>query len=514
MLSLIRFLGTRKRLVHTGSISSTRAVANFLQHECLNPIRNELPSHSKIESPYELSKWLNEIMARSYLSDEEASAIHNRLIEELCQHEYGISQIHAKKLRELRQPLSGKSILEIVKNNPGRVSTSWELLLKHYESLALLPDELLNSALENTVLSIETKDTENQDLPSMVQSIILLNNIRDKKLVGPSIVEKLVADILETDATCLLSTLLAEHDFPITVFEQRMDVLSDYQIYLLAKNCPFDLLSKNEELLLLAVNVMGKKTKVHLNERETQKAKEVQECFSRVKDDIPENWKVEKIATRPIESAAEFIRLFEQIKAERLDERNLKLAKKLLRIFGVFRGNTKISLELYHSYLIRYPDDSRELMFETFLALAYQSYETGNKELLGYAEAFIPDNAGQSMLANIYRVLILVKSRFDIEHSLQLYNENIESLSKENDSNTNIAPAGLVAEALILSYLSQNDLDFARVIFDGSVREKLVSGPTAIKRIKRYMALYGETVEEGKTQETMKREVQEMLRNI
>ncbi|QLQ81062.1 hypothetical protein HG537_0E04170 [Torulaspora globosa] len=514
MLSLIRSVGIHKRFVHASSTSSTTAIANFLQHECLRPIHDELLSHSKIESPYQLSKLLDEVIGRSSLSDEQASAIHNRLIEELCQHEYGISQIHAKKLRELGQPLTSKSILEIVKNNPGRVSSSWELLLKHGESLALLPDELLNSALENTVLSIETKDAQNQDLSSIVQSVVLLNNIRDKNQVDPSIIEKLVGDILDADVTCLLSTLLAEQDFPITVFEQRMHVLSDYQVYLLAKNCPFDLLSKKEKLLLSAVDVIGKKSKVHFNERETQKAKEVQQCFSRIKDGVPSNWKVEKITTDPIESAAEFITLFEQIQAEKLDERNLKLAKKLLRIFGVFRGNTKISLELYHSYLLRYPDDSRELMFETFLALAYQSYETGNTELLEYAQAFIPDNTSQHMLANVYRVLILVKSRFDIEHSLQLYNENIESLSKENDSKTNVAPAGLVAEALILSYLSQNELDFARVIFDGSVREKLVSGPTAIKRIKRYLALYGETIEEGKTEEAMKREVLQMLRNI
>lgn len=514
MLAFRRFPGIYRRLTHTSPTSSSRAIANILEHECLDPIRDELPNHDKIDNPYALSESLNEIIGRSSLSNEDASAIHNRLIEELCQYEYGISQIHIKKLRELGQPLSSNSILEIVKNNPGRVCTSWELLLKHGESLPLLSDELLNSALRNTVLSIQTQDRETQDLSSFIQSVVLFNNLRDKKVVEPSTIEKLVGDILDADVTCLLPFVLPVHSFPLAAFEQRLNVLSDYQVYLLAKNCPLHLLQKHEELLLLAVDVLGKKAQICLNENEAKIAGEVLDGITKIKDVIPSGWKLQQISTGPVESAARFLKLFEEIQALKLDSSNFKLAKKLLRVFGVFRGNTKISLELYHSYLLRFPDDSRELMFETFLALAYQGYKTAREDLIGYSEVFIPDNLDQTMLANVYIVLILVKSRFDVESSLQLYNENIESLSKENNSETNVAPAGLVTEALILAYLSQNELDFARVIFDGSVREKLISGPTAIKRIKKLLASYGEAVEEGKAQETMHREVLKALSNL
>lgn len=514
MLGLRRLPNIYKRFVQTKPINSSTAIANVLGHQCLNPIRDQLPSHNDIKSPYDLSESLINVMEKSALSSEDVSAIHNRLIEELCRHEYGISQLHARKLRELGRPLSSKSVVEIVKNNPGRVYTSWELLLSHGESLPFFSDELLNSALENTVLSITTKDEETQKLASIVQSVILLTNLRDRTCVQSGIYEKLVAEMLSTGATCLLPMILSENSVPLAIFEQERLNLTDYQVYLLAKNCQFETVSKNEELLFLILDVLGKKSQITLTDKELDRAKDLEERFSKLKNDVPSDWTIESISTETIETASDFIRIFEDLQRTKLDLHNIDLARKLMRIFGVFRGNTQISLELYHSYLLRYPDDSSKLMFETFLALAYQSYKTADKTLLQYAEVFIPDDLSQRMLADVYRVLILTRSRFDVEQSLQLFNENIEFLSKENDAVSNVAPAGLTTEALILAYLSHCELDFARVIFEGSVREKIISGPTAVKRIKNYLALYGETVEEGKAQEAMVEEVKKTLRNL
>ena len=509
MSVLRRCFVTSRRVLNVADSPAAKTLASVLEHRCFNPLRHQLPSNIEIKNAYELSDSITKII--NTVSDEEASAIHNKLIEELSRFEYGISQIHAKKLLEMGKPLSNKSVLEIVRNNPGRVSTSWELLLKYGAALSSVPDELLVSALDNILNSINGKEKEERvhNLSSIAQIITLLNNIEDKKCV-----EKLVAVMLEADATCALPLVLQQDDFPLEPFQQHIDVLTYYQTYVLSQFCPFEYLKKDERLLYHTVEVLGQEKAISLTEQEQEVADELSTHLANIANEIPSYWTIKTITSEASETATEFLKLFECIQADALDQKNFELAKKLLRIFGTFRDNTKISLELYHSYLLSYPKNATDLMFETFLALAYQGFRTSNKTLLKYAEVFIPQDIGQTMLAKVFRALILVNSRFDIDKSLNIYNDNIESLSKENDHGTNLSPSALVTEALILAYLSRNELDFARVIFDGCAREKTISGLTAIKRIKSYFALYGEAVENGRVEETMTHEILKLLRNL
>ncbi|CCE92647.1 Mrx12p TDEL_0E04040 [Torulaspora delbrueckii] len=514
MSVLRRCFVTSRRVLNVADSPAAKTLASVLEHRCFNPLRHQLPSNIEIKNAYELSDSITKII--NTVSDEEASAIHNKLIEELSRFEYGISQIHAKKLLEMGKPLSNKSVLEIVRNNPGRVSTSWELLLKYGAALSSVPDELLVSALDNILNSINGKEKEERvhNLSSIAQIITLLNNIEDKKCVGRESVEKLVAVMLEADATCALPLVLQQDDFPLEPFQQHIDVLTYYQTYVLSQFCPFEYLKKDERLLYHTVEVLGQEKAISLTEQEQEVADELSTHLANIANEIPSYWTIKTITSEASETATEFLKLFECIQADALDQKNFELAKKLLRIFGTFRDNTKISLELYHSYLLSYPKNATDLMFETFLALAYQGFRTSNKTLLKYAEVFIPQDIGQTMLAKVFRALILVNSRFDIDKSLNIYNDNIESLSKENDHGTNLSPSALVTEALILAYLSRNELDFARVIFDGCAREKTISGLTAIKRIKSYFALYGEAVENGRVEETMTHEILKLLRNL
>lgn len=513
MLALKRCFATSRKLLRN-SDSGAKSIANVLEHQCFNPIRHQLPTSSELRDPYELSDRVSK--AISELSDEEASAIHNRLIEELSQIEYGISQIHAKKLDELGRPLSSKSILEIVKNNPGRVSTSWELLLRYGPSLSLVEDELVVSALDNVLNSITVNEEDNKahNLLSIAQVITLLNNLQDKTCISSEIVEKLVDVLIESDASCALPMVLQHVNFPLEQFRQRINSLTTYQALILSQFCPFKLLQEEENLLFYVVDTLGQNNVIAPTKEENQVAKELTEYLARVEKELPSDWKTGKLLSEPTETANDFLRIFESIQAEKLDEKNLKLAKKLLRIFGTFRNNTQISLELYHSYLVSFSKNATDLMFETFLALAYQAFRTSNKTLLKYAEVFIPQDIGQTMLTDVLRTLILTNGRFDIDKSLDIYNENIGSLSKNNDEFTNVSPSALVAEALILAYLSQQQLDFARVIFDGCAREKTISGLTATKRIKGYFVLYGEALENGKVEDVISHEILKVLRNL
>lgn len=514
MLTLRRYFATSRRALNAGDSTVAKVLTNVLEHQCLDPLRHQLPSKSKIQSPYDLSESVSKIVTT--IPDEEASAIHNKLIEELSRYEYGISQIHAKKLQELGRPLSSKSVLEIVKNNPGRVFSSWELLLKYGSSMSLVPDDLLIAALNNTLKSIDVKDEEQRvhNLSSVAQCITLMNNIHNTEHLSYEVVEKLALILIEMDASCALPSILQQTEFPFEAFQQHKDVLSDYQTYVATQFCPFERLKKDEDFLLHAVDVLGQNKVIAPTEQEHRVAEELLTHFERISNETPSSWTVGTLSLKPFESAEGFLKLFEHIQEESLDQRNLNLAKKLLRIFGIFRDNTQVSLELYHSYLLSYSKNATDLMFETFLSLAYQGFRTSNRTLLKYAEVFVPQDLGQSMLTNVFRTLILVNSRFDIDESLRIYNDNIASLSKVNNEATNLSPSALVTEALILAYLSRNDLDFARVIFDGCAKEKTISGPTAIKRIKSYLALFGEAHESGKEESTMADEIMKVLKHL
>ena len=194
--------------------------------------------------------------------------------------------------------------------------------------------------------------------------------------MGRESVEKLVAVMLEADATCALPLVLQQDDFPLEPFQQHIDVLTYYQTYVLSQFCPFEYLKKDERLLYHTVEVLGQEKAISLTEQEQEVADELSTHLANIANEIPSYWTIKTITSEASETATEFLKLFECIQADALDQKNFELAKKLLRIFGTFRDNTKISLELYHSYLLSYPKNATDLMFETYLSLRPSFWRT------------------------------------------------------------------------------------------------------------------------------------------
>ena len=107
-----------------------------------------------------------------------------------------------------------------------------------------------------------------------------------------------------------------------------------------------------------------------------------------------------------------------------------------------------------------------------------------------------------------------IRDRFDVAKSLDLYNSKIQTLSREKDDVTGMAPSDLVTQSLILAYLSKQDIDFARVIFDGAVGERVITGLPSVTEIKKLMAKYGDAVENGDVKEIVDEEILALLKTI
>lgn len=77
-----------------------------------------------------------------------------------------------------------------------------------------------------------------------------------------------------------------------------------------------------------------------------------------------------------------------------------------------------------------------------------------------------------------------------------------------------LAESDVLTESLILAFLSRDDADFARVIFDGALGEKLISGPTAAKKIKNLLAQYGEALETKTSKQVMQTKIEHYMESI
>lgn len=127
-------------------------------------------------------------------------------------------------------------------------------------------------------------------------------------------------------------------------------------------------------------------------------------------------------------------------------------------------------------------------MFEAFLTLCCQGYKSSNEKMLQYAEAFIKEDFDSKLESKIQSVLIVANAKANIDLSLKIYNSNISTAKREKDKYTDLAESDVLTESLILAFLSRDDADFARVIFDGALGEKLISGPTAAKKNKKSLS--------------------------
>ncbi|CCC69865.1 hypothetical protein NCAS_0D02840 [Naumovozyma castellii] len=483
---------------------------------CFNELRRRLPNNVEELEPYLLSKSLEPILETSSLPKEQHSVIHNKIIEELTKYDFGIATMHSKQLKKINQPLSINSFIEIIKNNPGRVSSSWELFCKYYAELPNIPDSILTTLLEK-VITFDAADLEDEkktmDVSDVAHSLIILDMIASKDSVKPELLEKLALAMLDKNISYTLPLVLKY--VPITILMKKVGELTASQYYWVAKSYSFDEYKDDKQLLLRLLKSIGENTNIKLSADELEANKLLNDLLQSegsliLKEPFAQNIEIrETILTTNL-----FNDLMDNIQKENLDTTEILFAKSILRILGMYRNDVPSFFDFHEIYLSKFPDHLEELMFETFKVLAFQSYRTSNESLLQYAEAFCENIKSPKMVITMLRVLILANAKFDVAKSLDLYNSKIQTLSREKDDVTGMAPSDLVTQSLILAYLSKQDIDFARVIFDGAVGERVITGLPSVTEIKKLMAKYGDAVENGDVKEIVDEEILALLKTI
>ena len=513
-----RLFSSYLRILQRQNPAITQAYINLFAHSCFDPIRNQLPVKFEDMDPYTVSQKVGEsLKSISSITKEESALIHNKLIEDLSQYEYGIASIHSRHLKDIKKSVSNEALIAMLKYNPGRVNSSWELFMEHvsiYEKN--IPDEVLLTVLNKVVYfdPVDIKDGKKTlDLFDLIHSILIINKIQNVQNISNDIIEKLIFSCINLKATSLLPYLF-KFSPQIDLFVRKLCDLTAYQLFLIWKYFPFEDIMSHRELVYRLINSFGKNENILITEEERDANIKICKQLNMVKEQFSLDHDLEINSTEVISTLEPFEELLEQIISVDLHKVDIKLAKNMLRCIGVFKSDTKSFLELYHICVSAFPGKEEELFFESFVSLTYQAYKTSNETALQFAEAYIPATAGDLTRTKILCVQILANAKFNIDESLNIYNANIQKLNKDKDEVTNLSQTDMVTESLILAYLSNRDLDFARVIFEGAANGKLLSGPTAIKRVKGWLSMYGEAVENGDVDTTMENQIQFYLQNI
>lgn len=513
MLIFKRHLATNGLRFKNAASSSLRSI---LHHSCFDPIRENLPTDTINIDPYVLSQKINEtLMENKTLNSDQTANIHNHLIEHLTNFEYGIATLHSQKLDALNKPVTIQALSQMLKYNPGRVSSSWEIFVKYKKLLNLLPDEIVTTTLNKVVNfdPVEIKDGK-KDLNSqdILHAIYLLNMLNDSGAIDQSIIDKLTCAAIKLPMTSVLPLLFEFNPSLNAILDEQLEQLTPYQIYLTAENFSFAALEGHKELFYRIVDTLGQNDFISMNEEELDMAEKTKKNIDFITKLLDENWDLHLAKTK-INSRFTFNDLLDHIAENSLAQKDLKIAKKVLRIIGVFKGDIKSLVELYELFIDSFPDGKDQLKFEAFLGLAYQRYKTSNENAAQFGEAFVSDVTDEAIKIKVLCVQMVVNAKSDLHKSLDLYNENISKLSKEKDPTSNMSHSDLATHALILAFLSQKDLDFARVIVEGSIKAEAMSGATAVKNAKEMLAAYGEALEAGNLDSMLEERVVKYLQS-
>ncbi|CAI4043806.1 Mrx12p SKDI_10G2100 [Saccharomyces kudriavzevii IFO 1802] len=496
--------------------NGNKIIETLLSHHTFDPIRRHLPTDTATLDPYSLSQNVIKSLNTLRVAKEDAAVIHNMMIENLSGLDYSIATIHSKNLRDLGLRPSVSAIKQIIKNNPGRVQSSWEIFMKYKALVQNVPDELIEVVLEKIINFDKAEKIDGKEkltFQDLARCLYLMDHLSSKNVISSRLIEPILIYAIDNGIPNILA-FMVEYKIPLNFFDKYINELTPCQLFdLYSFYAPHNVIV-DPLMLHKCVAILGENGTIALTEDENEIISKLQEEIESVKLQCHDSWDFDfpKDNARKTETA--FKNLFLEIRKRNLDKMDFKLALTLLRVIGAFKGDIALFFELYYEYLLNFKNNEESLMFEAFLALSCQGYKKGNVKMLEYADAFVNDGTDDMLKSKTLSVLIVANAKTNINLSLQIYNSNIAKANKGKNDSTDLADSDILTESLILAFLSKGDADFARVIFDGALGEKVISGPTAAKRIKKLLARYGEAVEAKESKEVMQSRIEHYMKTI
>lgn len=366
-------------------------------------------------------------------------------------------------LKDQEHHWTSTQIASLIKSNPERVDTSWELYLRHGpQSQALtqtdanIQDEVYKTLIEK--LLIEPSDSD------WAKILYGYRKLQDKGLVQESIFAKLVEQN---------STNLAFFDFPYEFLLIKVNGLSEsqfsvvfqklfqddpeklpYDIYIKAINS-FKSIKPNTEFISTFRQITNEKEDITYNELEiTDILSYIEDKGLDINDNVPES---------------------------------LLLRLKIIEIYGMELNDFDKLLKKYHQYQTRSKFGFELIQNLLIQCYCLKSFDESNKEILPLINALMLENVP----IKVIQCLILTNSAFGTDTSLEIYNKYIGHVSNTPNEFTNRSPAGLLNESIMLAFLYNNDREFASIIFDKLAANKALP-EHELSILKKLFKVYGD----------------------
>lgn len=184
-----------------------------------------------------------------------------------------------------------------------------------------------------------------------------------------------------------------------------------------------------------------------------------------------------------------------------IEERKLDLDKsaesllvriKLMEVYGMDRDNIQIALAKFHQYQSQDPFGIELVQQKLVTAFCFQAVKHHNQHFLKIAHTLMTMDA---IPIKMLLCLILAHSEFDDTQeskALNLYNEYINLVPKAINEVTKRSGAGVLTEAMVLASLYTNDREFAKLLFEMAIQNKVVTSDLDVASIKKLFKVYGE----------------------
>lgn len=416
------------------------------------------------------TKDLRSYLTSKTLGDDEVEKIHEIVknektsvdtINQLLQHglQKDFSLYYTVSKASPSHAWDNEALHSLINNNPGRAISLWALLEKvgvNADSKCIL--EVVNKLLEGEIS--ELREGAVEVTPDRLdRAIRLLNLVSDP-------VEKqwelLVQRAIELKRMEQLSLIEAEAFVPW--LNQKLLSVTDQREFLHISKVIFD---NNPDLL--------------------------------TKDSIAQILSYAQLENDPVtgpdylQAVIDLVEL-KHLDTDKKDPESLLIRLKLVTTYGIHQDDFNKALEKFHAYQTHEKFGIELVQAKLVQVFGYQAFKRGDKTLLKIAETLVdPDELQVKTLAQ----LILARSKFNCEDSLNLYNDYINQVSKDINETTGRSPTGVLTEALMAANLYNNDREFAHLLYDKAIANGFLKDEAEAAQIKKVFRVYGDSFEES-----------------
>ncbi|QPG75657.1 hypothetical protein FOA43_003014 [Brettanomyces nanus] len=446
---------------------------------------------------YDLSRNLISAMKENEQLDQDRELLLlSEIIEKFARYSFASASIAFKRLNEIDSEFSLKpeSIGELIKYNPGRVKSSWELF---NELVKNKPSDFLGSIVLEKLIhgdQIDIKEGATQiNLDKAIKIYRILHNLEDRSLIREESKKKLAEDLISLNVAKALIPLGLSAEAVESIISSKKDTLknSDYfYLYLSTRDCCTDNHLPSKLLLELFLPI----SKLQLAD---------DEAFGKDSSNLQQLQKLAPLEVKVQLTAAEITEQFRDLIQEKGLDKPIRVKLDLIKSAGFHSKDLKKAIQYFEEFQTKVPataPGTDYLKCITSLVFVYSAIDKNKDEFLNLAEALVPQSP--KPMANNLASFVLHHSWFgDSEKAVAIYNKSLDLYMRPKEETTNAKARGMLVQSLIIGALLGDQIGLARLIKLKSVENKLLEDEYDT-RINQVLKNYGDLKERIKSDDS------------